>query len=252
MALVETDAIILRSYDLNDADRIAVAITRDHGVIRGVAKGAKRLKSKFGSGLEPFSVVRLHYYRKESVDLVSINKSDLVRSNFAIAGNIEFLEAFSYIAELVITFSPPDDPNEVLYRLVDSCLDAATNAAEFSAITVYFETWILRISGLFPDLSKCSGCSRPFEGIEQMHFRNGHDVLCSSCNPSKSGVMISPNARDYFMAARRQPPHKIAETFEKFRESINDASRLLSELIDRSAGREIRPIWLRQLAAKGN
>ena len=54
MSLIETESIILRSYNLAEADKIVVLLTRDHGVVRGVAKGAKRLKSKFGSGLEPF------------------------------------------------------------------------------------------------------------------------------------------------------------------------------------------------------
>ena len=61
MALIETESIILKSYNLAEADKIVVFLSEDHGMIRGVAKGAKRLKSKFGSGLEPFSIVRITY-----------------------------------------------------------------------------------------------------------------------------------------------------------------------------------------------
>ena len=59
MPLIETESIILKTYNLAEADKIVLFLTRDHGVLRGVAKGAKRLKSRFGSGLEPFSIVML-------------------------------------------------------------------------------------------------------------------------------------------------------------------------------------------------
>ncbi|MEO7658802.1 MAG: DNA repair protein RecO [Pyrinomonadaceae bacterium] len=114
MPLIETESLVIKSYNLAEADRIVVLLTHDHGVVRGVAKGAKRLKSKFGSGLEPFSVVRATYYEKESSDLVSIQRIDLVRSNFSAASNPDFLQKFSYLADLLITFSPPHDPNETL------------------------------------------------------------------------------------------------------------------------------------------
>ena len=57
MSLIETESLVIKSYNLAEADRIVVFLTREHGMVRGVAKGAKRLKSKFGSSLEPFSVV---------------------------------------------------------------------------------------------------------------------------------------------------------------------------------------------------
>ncbi len=64
MSIIESESLVLKSYNLSEADRIIVLLTRDHGVVRGVAKGAKRLKSKFGSGLEPFSVVKVIVFSK--------------------------------------------------------------------------------------------------------------------------------------------------------------------------------------------
>ena len=78
MSLVETESLILKTYSLAEADRIVVLLTRDHGVVRGVAKGAKRLLSKFGSGLETFSSVRVTYFQKEVLELVAVEKVDLL------------------------------------------------------------------------------------------------------------------------------------------------------------------------------
>src|SRR6188508_3361059 len=138
MALIETESVVLKSYNLAEADRIVVFLTHDHGIVRGVAKGAKRLKSKFGSGLEPFSVVRMTYFEKESRELVTIDRADIVTSNFAAASDPDFLQKFAYLAELLISISPPHDPNETLYRMVKACLDeAAENHSSLLSTGVY-------------------------------------------------------------------------------------------------------------------
>src|SRR5947209_20590950 len=112
MPLIETESLVLKSYNLAEADRIVVLLTRDHGVVRAVAKGAKRLKSRFGSGLEPFSEVRIEYFHKDNQELVSLQRADLVRSNFEVASSPEFLQKFSYLSDLVVSLMPPQDPNE--------------------------------------------------------------------------------------------------------------------------------------------
>src|SRR5688500_7676363 len=124
MSLKQTEAIVIKSYSLSEADRIVVFFTREFGVVRGVAKGAKRLKSRFGSMLEPFSTVNLEYFQKEDRELVSIRYVDLVRSCFDQASEPEVLQTFSYIADLLISFVPPHDPNETLYRMVKACIDS--------------------------------------------------------------------------------------------------------------------------------
>ncbi len=69
MGLVETEGMILKTYSLAEADKIIVLLTQNEGLVRGVAKGAKRLKSRFGGGLEPFSIVNLTYFQKEEREL---------------------------------------------------------------------------------------------------------------------------------------------------------------------------------------
>src|SRR3954454_24446134 len=103
MPLVETDSLVLKSYNLAEADRIVVLLTHDHGIVRGVAKGAKRLKSRFGSSLEPFTEVRASYFQKDNVELVSLQSADLVRSNFFFASDPEFLERFVFLSDLLIS-----------------------------------------------------------------------------------------------------------------------------------------------------
>src|SRR5215211_5429436 len=101
MPLVESESLVLKSYSLAEADRIVVFFTRDHGIVRGVAKGAKRLKSRYGSSLEPFSTVNLTYFQKEDRELVSIQQVELLRSFFAHASDPESLSTFAYFADML-------------------------------------------------------------------------------------------------------------------------------------------------------
>ena len=75
MGIVETQAVVIQTFKLADADKIAVCMTEKSGLIRGVAHGARRLKSKFGASLEPFTLIRLTYFEKESRELVTIKES---------------------------------------------------------------------------------------------------------------------------------------------------------------------------------
>src|SRR5215475_8491958 len=111
MSVVETEGLVLKTYNLAEADRIVLFLTHEHGLIRGVAKGAKRLKSKFGSGLEPYSVVRLSYFQKDAVELVSIQHVELLRSYFSFAADPQVLRKLAYLADQLTAITPPNDPN---------------------------------------------------------------------------------------------------------------------------------------------
>ena len=117
MALLETEAIVLRTYNFGEADKIVVCLTRTAGLIRGVAKGCRKLKSRFGAALEPFTVARLTYYHKENQELVSLNHAEIVKSHFDLSSHAEMLTGLAYMGDLVVEFSPPYEPNEKLFRM---------------------------------------------------------------------------------------------------------------------------------------
>ena len=239
MPLVETESLVIKSYNLAEADRIVVLLTHDHGVIRGVAKGAKRLKSKFGSGLEPFSIVRAEYFQKDAVELVSIQKIDLVQSNFTAASNPDFLQKFSYLGDLLITMSPPHDPNETLYRMVKACIETAAADPETLLSTgVYFELWLLRLAGYLPDWSKCDECGRTFDESEEAGVRSNFHLICPKCRKA-SGRILYGIGRSIATAARRLSPVEFAIFTAGKDEDLKYLSTILKQLISQSIGREV-------------
>src|SRR6185295_9473608 len=80
MPLLQSDAIILKTYPLGEADRIVSFFTRDYGKVRGVANGARRMKNRFGASLEPLAHSRLMFFERENRDLVRIQSSELLDS----------------------------------------------------------------------------------------------------------------------------------------------------------------------------
>ena len=102
MGLVETEALVLRTYNLAEADKIVVCLTRDAGLIRGVARGSRRIKNRFGAALEPFTLLNLTYYQKENQELVTLRDVNLLRSHFDLSRNPETLAVLAYMGDLVV------------------------------------------------------------------------------------------------------------------------------------------------------
>src|SRR5438045_2419435 len=118
MPLYTTDALVLRTYKLGESDRIVVFLTEDRGKKRGVAKGARRPKSKFAGALEPLTRARIAYFEKERRELVGLNYAEPSRS--PLSARPEALAHVGYFAELLDEWAQEAEPNERLYRLGSS------------------------------------------------------------------------------------------------------------------------------------
>lgn len=249
MALVETESLILRSYALAEADKIVVFLTRDQGLVRGVAKGAKRLKSRFGGGLEPFSIVDLTFFQKEERELVSISQVELKKSYFAEASNPLFLQKFAYLAEILIEFAPPHEPNERLYRMARVCLEtAAENLHYLDAIALYFEIWLLRLAGYLPAWTKCDNCQRELAKQESASLQINFHLSCQNCQKNRNASIISAPARSVFLTAQTVSPANFIEFAKEKTTQVNEISAILKRIISHILGRE--SIGERNLVAK--
>jgi DNA repair protein RecO (recombination protein O) len=148
--LYTADALILRTYKLGEADRIVVFLTRDRGKKRGVAKGARRPRSPFAAALEPMTEVRLAYFEKERRELVGLNYAETVKSPLTLSTQ-DALGYIGYFAELLDEWAQEADADDRLYRLGASMLDALSAGAPVEPLARYFEYWLLRLQGVYPE-----------------------------------------------------------------------------------------------------
>jgi DNA repair protein RecO (recombination protein O) len=148
--LYTADALVLRTYKLGEADRIVVFLTRDRGKKRGVARGARRPRSSFTGALEPMTEVRVAYFEKERRELVGLNYAEASRSPLTL-GNPDALGYVGYFAELLDEWAQEADADDRLYRLGASMLDALSAGAPIEPLARYFEYWLLRLQGVYPE-----------------------------------------------------------------------------------------------------
>ena len=183
MPLHTTEAFVLRTYSLAEADKICVFITKDMGKMRGVAHGARKMKSRFGSALEPFTEVALTFFQKEGRELVSISNCEIMRSHFGSAArDVATAGAFSYMAELLSEFIPENEPNERIYRLVAATLEAIEEGHDLALVLRYFESWLLRLVGFFPDPSRCVACGEAIVPDESVFLTVEGAPRCNACS----------------------------------------------------------------------
>src|SRR5947208_6310584 len=161
MPILQSDAIILKTYPLGEADRIVAFFTREHGKVRGVANGARRMKNRFGASLEPLAHSRIMFSQKENRDLVRIQSADLLDSPMKLFEAYDRAVLAAHVIELVDRFLPEHEPQDAVYRLVRMTVRALEQGCAIDFASCYFEVWMLRLAGVFPDLFICSACGSP-------------------------------------------------------------------------------------------
>lgn len=208
-----SEALILRTYKLGEADRIVVFLTRDRGKKRGVAKGARRAKSRYLGALEPMTRAGVAYYEREQRDLVRLNYVEPQVSPLSAIGAFDagpsVLGHVGYFAELIDEWAPEAHADERLYRLGSSVIDALAGGAPIERLARYFEYWILRLQGVYPSVMVCPGCSGALETGAVMPPRE-HMFLCRRCAQPGHGTDLSAEALGFLRAAARTPPEAMA------------------------------------------
>lgn len=234
MGLFETEAIVLRTYNLAEADKIVVCLTWESGVIRAVARGARKLKSRFGAGLEPFTQIHLSYYEKEGRELVSLRSAEIVRSYFKLSEHAEAVAALAYLCELVIEFAPPHEPNEKLYRMVRACLEAvASEPSEWQSLARYFEVWMLRLSGFLPELRACADCGKRFGPEDAIYFNAEFKLRCRACGQGQ-GTPLSTETHAQLRATQRLSPQDFARAARGMAPNVRaEMAQVMQRLIER-------------------
>lgn len=194
MPLVETEAIVLRTHRLGEADKIVSLLTRQLGRVRAVARGALSRRGRFGSALEPLSYIRLWIYDREGRDLQQVGSAEVLESFFEMQKDYRIQVAAQYLAEVTERFLPEREQNERAFRLILAVLRALKNFGEVNRPLLFFDYWLLRLEGFLPDLSCCAKCQRTFGGQAGFYDASSGTVLCSDCRPSESQVQISAQA----------------------------------------------------------
>jgi DNA repair protein RecO (recombination protein O) len=175
----ESEAIILRSFPLGEGDRLISFFSRAEGRLRGVASGARKPKSRFGSTLELFSYVRIWYYERETRDLVRISQCDLIESFMETQSDYASALAFALLSEATEAVLGEREPAEANFRLLLVAARALKAGAAAALALAYFSFWSVRLGGWMPRLDRCSVCGTAVKEVAYISGDRG--VICGNC-----------------------------------------------------------------------
>ena len=202
----QAEAIVLRTSPIGDQDKLCSFLTRDKGLLRGVAKGARKFGNRFGSALEPMSHVRVFFYEKERRDLVTVSNADLLESFFDIQTDLKTAYTLGYFAELVEEFAPARAREEVLFRLLLAVLQALRGKRRPESAGP-----LLR--GLAAPDQRHPARSRPLQDLPQGRGRSRaawlsprrDGVYCGDCAPARKEP-VRRELAEFLRWARKNPP----------------------------------------------
>ncbi len=178
MALRESEAIVLRTYPMREADLLVTLLTRVEGKVRGVARSAKKSKRRFGGALEPLTYVRAFYDVRERQELVRLDACEVLESPLASEVSYARAVALGHIAELLDELLPDREANDAVFRLTLSVLEVLTGEDIWMPVT-YFELWLTRLVGFLPELNECVVCGRNLNGSRAYFHALADGLMCA-------------------------------------------------------------------------
>jgi DNA repair protein RecO (recombination protein O) len=190
VAIVRSEGIVLKTHALGDTSRIVVVYTREHGLIKLVAKGARKTPSRFGFALEPLSRSRFHFYYKPDRDLHLLSQADTLAPTGSRIADLARLAHAQAALELIDRLVWGEEPHAELFDLLAVTLEALTSAPEpaLAAVTIAFELQVASLLGYRPRLDACAGCGAALSPRRLFSPARG-GLLCDSCAASEAGVI---------------------------------------------------------------
>ena len=197
MEILTAEAVVLDVTDLQEYDRIVTFLTRERGKKRGVAKGARRKHSRFGGELQPLAKVRVNWVEHAGRELVRVSSMDILRSAADLQADLDGILLGSYLADHMLEFAQEDEPEDHLFRLLDSTLEALDAGVDRDLATRYFEAWVLRLAGIFPPPWACPTCEREYDLEDVVLPNGGEGLVCGKCGRGHGSVEIGRGTLEF-------------------------------------------------------
>jgi DNA repair protein RecO (recombination protein O) len=230
MPLKQSEAIVLRTYPLREADLLVTLFTRQEGKVRGVAKSAKKSRKRFGGALEPLTYIRAYWEDRAGADLARLDSCDVLESPLSSRVDYERAAALAHLAEVIDELMPDREHNDAVFRLIVTALLRLKAGAVWLPLT-YFDLWIARLTGLLPDLSACMACGEVLNG-SRAYFHPLQDGLMCGNDKRLASQEMSPESRTVAVEMFRQPLEKFGESAWP-RQRAADLRKFLVQLIER-------------------
>lgn len=237
MSVLTSEAVILRTWPVHEADLIVSFFTRDYGKMRAVAKSALKSRKRFGGALEPMTHARAWFAERPKQELARLDQLEIVRSPLSSPVDPARLAALSFFAELLDEVLPDHDPQETVFRLLISVLEQTTVEQPWMPVT-YFSLWMTRLLGLLPDLAHCTVCGEALRA-DEVHFSPFADGLFCRVHQHPNDSMLSPDSWEVAQRMLKAPVSQfVADPWSRRR--AQDLRRFAWQALERHLERKLR------------
>jgi DNA repair protein RecO (recombination protein O) len=180
--IFHSEAIVLRSFNLSEADKLITLMTSRYGKIKCVAKAARKIKNRFGASIEPMSHIRLIYFGKENQTLYRLNHSDIIHSFQEIRGDLQKVYTGVYFIELIDTLIPEMHPDLNVFQLLQDGLKTLETIGSLDTLSRIFEMKLMCLAGYAPQFSHCTRCKKSGYTTKVGFSFEQRGIICEPCS----------------------------------------------------------------------
>jgi DNA repair protein RecO (recombination protein O) len=237
MSVLSSEAVVLRTWPVHEADLIVSFFTREFGRVKGVAKSAMNSRRRFGGALEPMTVATAWFAERPRQELVRLDQLEIIRSPLSTPIDHARMAVLSFFAETLDEVLPEHDPQETVFRLLLAVLEQTTVQQPWMPLT-YFSLWMTRLMGLLPDLSHCTVCREALKPGETSFNTLGDGLFCAVHRNSASSAL---SADSWQLALRMlRAPAAVFASEPWPRRRAQDLRRFTLQALERHLERKLR------------
>ncbi len=182
------DAVVVRASDFGEADRLITLLTPFAGLIRAVARGARKPKSRLGGNVDLLRHIRVSV--AEGRSLHSVSQAQSITSLRGLHSGLEKMSTGLYMAELAERFSVEGGSNPALYNHLVDTLRSLDTEPIHPLLPRWFEMQLLRLNGFLPAIVQCVDCGAQLEPEDHVFSPERGGLVCPDCRATESDVLL--------------------------------------------------------------
>lgn len=234
--LHRTEGIVLKTVPFGEADLIVTYLTNEYGLIKTFAKSPRKIKSRFGSSLEPFTHSNIAFWGREDAPLPRLTQADIIHPFSGLRNTLKCFLKVSEMTELTLHFVPERERSSKVFSLFLDTLHTAETDCDAGLLPLYYKLRLLEIVGYLPRLSGCGRCGRS----GQTFYLSHGTVLCEACSDGhRSSLRLSPGMISLYMSLREWASVKL-QRLKPSEDLVSGLSKVLDEHIRYIMERNLR------------
>jgi DNA repair protein RecO (recombination protein O) len=198
VALYRSDALVLRTYHLGEADQIIVLLTQDYGKVRAVARRSRSAKRQTASYYQPMTLLHAILFGRASQNLHRINSVDMIQPFRPLREDFTLMRCGLYMTELLDAATRDREPVAELFALLRQGLEQLTETSTPDTLLRLFELQLLMLIGYTPQLFVCVRCAKDLAAYDTAFSPAMGGLVCRACTMEKrQTVTLSTEAVTY-------------------------------------------------------